>query len=165
MAEDSSLEIERKFLVAQMPSLNGLARKNIMQGYFTQPDDSAEIRLRRANDECFITVKSKGDIQRMEHETPITPLQFSVLWPATAGRRFEKTRWVGQLADGHCFELDLFGGALSDLKLVEVEFDSLDAARRFHAPAWFGEEVSSNPLFKGQAIAMRARETAADPAP
>ena len=39
-------------------------------------------------------------------------------------------------------ELDIFEGDLAPLMLVEVEFDSEDAANSFSPPDWFGEDVT-----------------------
>ena len=41
-------------------------------------------------------------------------------------------------------ELDVFEGDLAPLTLVEVEFDSVDAANEFTAPDWFGEDVTES---------------------
>ena len=37
---DNPVEIERKFLVAELPSLDGVDSKKIRQGYVTVPSDS-----------------------------------------------------------------------------------------------------------------------------
>ena len=37
-----------------------------------------------------------------------------------------------------------FEGDLAPLTLVEVEFDSVDAANEFTAPDWFGEDVTES---------------------
>ena len=146
-------EIERKFLVAVCPALDGVTSEAVRQGYVTGPDDSVEVRLRQKGCGYFLTVKSSGTVQRAEHETAITSVQFETLWPATAGRRIEKTRYTGTLPDGLIFELDIFRGALAPLILVEVEFATLDAANAFTAPDWFGADVTADKRFKNGALA------------
>lgn len=146
-------EIERKFLVAACPALDGVTSHAVRQGYVTGPGDSVEVRLRQKGEGYFLTVKSDGTVQRAEHETAITAEQFETLWPATTGSRIEKTRYTGTLPDGLIFELDIFGGALAPLMLVEVEFAALDAAKAFTAPDWFGADVTSDKRFKNRALA------------
>ncbi|WP_071673425.1 CYTH domain-containing protein [Nioella nitratireducens] len=148
-------EIERKFRVVSCPALDGLRAEAVRQGYLTGPDDSVEVRLRQKGDGYFLTVKSGGTIERSEHETAITADQFQTLWPATSGSRIEKTRYVGALADGRVFELDIFDGVLAPLMLVEVEFPSLDAADAFAPPDWFGADVTADKRFKNKALATQ----------
>jgi len=148
-------EIERKYLVARCPPLDGLASETVRQGYITGPEDSVEVRLRQKGQGHFITVKSGGTLERAEYETGIDAARFDALWPATAGRRIEKTRHVGTLPGGEVFELDIFEGALAPLMLVEVEFTSLDAAHAFTAPDWFGADVTEDRRYKNKALATQ----------
>lgn len=151
------MEIERTFLVAGMPDLDGARRDPIRQGYFTRPGDSAQIRLRQKADACSLTVKSGSGRSRDEHEVDISKDQFEALWPATVGRRIRKTRWTGDLDGGLSFELDIFEDALSPLSLVEVEFDRRDQADRFTPPDWFGHEVTDDPAYANAALAAEGR--------
>lgn len=150
----SSQEIERKFLVAQVPKL-GQARKSVVrQGYLTRPEDSAEIRLRQIDTRFFLTLKTGEGKVRVERETEITSAQFDVLWPGTAGRRIEKERWTGPLGNGLSFEYDRFTGDLAPLQLVEVEFGSVAEAQAFEPPPWFGAEVTDDKSYKNKALAV-----------
>ena len=60
------------------------------------------------------------------------------------GRLIEKTRYLIPLDGCLSAELDVFEGDLAPLTLVEVEFDSVDAANEFTAPDWFGEDVTES---------------------
>lgn len=146
-------EIERKFLVATFPD-GELHAVSLHQGYLTTPTDSAELRLRQQGTEYFMTLKSEGGLSRQEYEIQVDVAQFEMLWPATEGRRVEKTRYSGKLPDGQLFELDVFAGYLSPLMLVEVEFLSEDAAQAFIPPPWFGEEVTEDKRYKNKALAL-----------
>lgn len=154
MTADPPVEIERKFLVALLPDLRTLEAVQVRQGYLTRAEDSVEIRLRQMGDAHFMTLKSGAGLLRLEHEVPLDPSQFEALWPATEGRRIEKIRHLGQLEDQRVFELDVFSGQLAPLVLVEVEFDSVEAARRFAPPAWFGTDVTEDKTFKNKVLAM-----------
>lgn len=148
------IEIERKFRVRDLPALETLKAFRVQQGYLTQANDSVEVRLRRAGDQEFMTLKSNGGLERLEYEIAIDRVQFETLWPATQNRRVEKTRHVGRLPGGEIFELDVFTGHLAPLIVVEVEFASRDAAEIFTAPDWFGTEVTADARFKNKALAM-----------
>jgi adenylate cyclase len=153
MTENSPVEIERKFLVATLPNLQVLEAVQVRQGYLTAVEDSVEVRLRQSGDACFVTLKSGSGVQRSEYEITIGRSQFGVLWPATDGRRIEKTRYQGRLGDQLVFELDVFSGDLAPLTFVEVEFTSVEAASDFVPPGWFGKEVTDDKRFKNKALA------------
>ena len=146
-------EIERKFLV-DGPVPDGLPAKPILQGYLTLATDSVEIRLRQKGDDYSLTIKSDGGLTREEREVAIEAAQFQSLWPATEGRRVEKTRHLGTLPGGQVFEFDVFSGHLAPLMLVEVEFPSEEAARAFVPPTWFGKEVTEDKRYKNKALAL-----------
>jgi adenylate cyclase len=147
-------EIERKFLVPALPDLAGAVKTDLRQGYITSPEDSVEVRLRQSDQACFLAVKSGEGMVRTERETIISAEQFDALWPATAGRRIEKTRWTGRLNDTLCYELDVYAGALAPLLTVEVEFDSEQEAAAFVMPEWFGPEVSADKRFRNKSLAL-----------
>lgn len=149
-----SMEIERKFLVADLPDLSAAQNALVRQGYLTSPDDSTELRLRQKNDKFYLTLKGKGALARVEREAEISGDQFNTFWPETAGRRVEKTRYTGSLPDGRIFELDMFQGDLAPLCLVEVEFASEAEARNYVPPAWFGTDVTEDKRYKNKMMAI-----------
>ncbi|MHA3976675.1 CYTH domain-containing protein [Halovulum sp. GXIMD14794] len=151
----TEIEIERKFLVRQMPDLSNARSEAVRQGYLTLPEDSVELRLRQKGARFFLTLKSGDGLARQEREVPIDAAQFDRLWPATEGRRIEKERWTGGLPGGLVFELDVFAGAHAPLRLVEVEFPSEDAARSFTPPDWLGTEVTSDKRYGNKVMALR----------
>jgi len=147
------MEIERKWLV-ELPSdqsLNAPAQR-IDQGYLAIEPDGTEARIRRKEDHYFLTVKSAGALTRAEYEIELSLEQFATLWPATEGRRVEKTRYA---SDG--IELDLYAGALEGLILAEVEFTSEAEAAAYVAPVWFGAEVTDDRRYKNHSLAVHGR--------
>ncbi len=147
-------EIERKFLVRDLPDLSSAKRTVVRQGYITHPTDAVELRLRQKNDDFVMTFKSGEGTVRTEREAAISQAQFDTFWPETDGRRVEKIRWSAVLPDGATFELDVFEGALAGLTLVEVEFDTIEAADAFQPPAWFGADVTDDKRFKNKNMAV-----------
>ncbi len=155
---DQHIEIERKFLVKTLPDLGNAQKMYIHQGYLTDSNDSIEVRLRRKDDQYFITVKSGSGMVRAERETSIDQHQFDTLWPETQGKRIEKNRWEGKLETQQTYELDVFLGALESLMLVEVEFSSLEEADNFAPADWFGREVTVDKCYKNKALAMNPQD-------
>jgi CYTH domain-containing protein len=149
------VEIERKFLVDRRPSDINLTSAALKQGYLVIGDDG-EARIRDAGGAFTLTVKSRGSLSREEHEIPLSREQFDELWPATLGRRVEKTRHEFAL-DGMAAALDIFEGDLDGLVTVEVEFPSLAAARAFVPPEWFGREVTGDASYKNASLAVHGR--------
>jgi len=145
-------EIERKFLVDRLPAeLDDEAGDEIEQGYLAIGDD--EIRVRRRGDAHVLTVKRGSGLARDEVEIPLTREAFSELWPLTAGRRVEKTRLMTSV-EGETAEVDVYRGALAGLLTVEVEFADAEAAGAFSPPRWFGSEVTGDPKYSNQALAV-----------
>lgn len=151
-----AVEIERKFLVERVPEAAlEWPGERISQGYVAIADD-VEVRLRRRGGRCLETVKRGSGLRRVELEVELSGEQLETLWPATEGRRVVKTRRVGEV-DGVRVELDVFEGDLDGLVVAEVEFASLDAARSFRPPTWFGREVTDDPRYANRALALRGR--------
>ena len=144
-------EIERKFLVAEMPRVES-GRTEIEQGYLAL-DEKAEVRLRRAGDELFLTAKSGHGEVREEAEVEIEPEAFAALWPLTAGRRVRKMRRYVLLGGSRRAELDVYAGALEGLRTVEVEFGSREEADHFPPPPWFGAELTGDDRYANRSLA------------
>jgi len=144
------MEIERKWLVERPSdeSLNAPSER-IDQGYLAIEPDGHEARVRRKEDHYFLTVKSSGGLARAEYEIELSFEQFASLWPATEGRRIEKTRYA---ANG--IELDLYTGSLEGLIVAEVEFTTEDEAAAYVAPPWFGAEVTEDRRYKNHSLAV-----------
>lgn len=156
---DVGVEIERKFLVPELPP--GLERSQstrIDQGYLAIADDGTEVRVRRRDGETLLTVKGGAGRSRTEEEIVIDAERFARLWPLTAGRRIEKTRYLIP-AEDLGIELDVYSGALTGLFVAEVEFPSETAADLFEPPEWFGAEVTDDARFKNQRLASEGAPT------
>ena len=113
-----NIEIERKFLLSALPQ--GLPDgQEIRQGYLSVSDP--EVRVRQMDSRFFVTKKTGDGLTREESEAEVTEQVFNILWPATEGRRVEKTRYSVTAADGTIWELDDYRGNLSGLFTAEVE--------------------------------------------
>lgn len=148
-------EIERKFLVTQIPDRLGPGVA-LRQGYLAE-DGAVTLRIRLTDGRALLTVKAGSGLVRTEVEVPIDADDAEQLWPHTEGRRIEKTRHRIELGPGGpVAELDRYAGALEGLVTVEVEFADRAAADAFVPPPWFGVELTGVPGWSNAELARRA---------
>jgi CYTH domain-containing protein len=133
------MEIERKFLIKKMPKLECFDMHQIEQGYLcTHP----VVRIRRSDDNYYLTYKGSGLLAREEYNLPLTAEAYEHLKPKADGRIIAKKRYLIPLPGDLTLELDVFEDDLAPLVLAEVEFESEEAARAFQPPEWLGEDVT-----------------------
>lgn len=146
------VEIERKYLIRRLPeNLSQYQCKKIAQGYIcTNPI----VRIRKSDDEYYLTYKGKGLMAREEYNLPLTQEGYEHMLPKIDGRLIEKSRYLIPLDGKLTAELDIFEGDLAPLIIVEVEFDSLDAANSFIPPEWFGEDVTESRKYHNSNLAL-----------
>ena len=137
------MEIERKFLITSPEQLpfdpKEFPSRQIEQGYLCI---SPVVRIRRDNDDYFLTYKSKGLMVREEYNLPLTAEAYAHLRAKADGRIITKTRYVIPLENGLTLELDIFHGDLAPLILAEIEFPDEQSARAYQPPKWLGEDVT-----------------------
>ena len=151
--KNSHLEIERKFLIKEMPrALDRFPHHEIAQGYLAVGRDKSHVRLRRKGDVCSLTFKRGPARAREEREIRLSQGQFAALWPATAGSRLTKTRYDVPWRN-RTIEIDIYRGSNDGLVVAEVEFPDEKSCRAFRPPAWLGEEVSGNPYYSNVKLA------------
>ena len=112
--------------------------------------------MRRIGEGSFLTVKRGSGLERLEEEIEITEEQFDALWPATEGRRLAKRRFYVPL-DERTAEVDVYGGGLTGLITAEVEFGSVAESEEFDPPPWFGDEITGDPRYANQVLAVAGR--------
>lgn len=142
-------EIERKYLVRTPPKdLSAFPLHNIEQGYLcTDP----VVRIRRQDDEYFLTYKSKGLMIREEYNLPLTEEAYLHLRTKTDGRLISKRRYLIPYGP-YTIELDHFSSPKEGLFLAEVEFADEKEALAFTPPDWFGEDVTASPMYHNSSL-------------
>ncbi len=137
------MEIERKFLITKLPDdLNSYPYHIIEQGYLnTDP----VLRVRRQDDEYYLTYKGKGFLAREEYNLPLTREAYDHLVAKADGNIIRKKRYLIPISDSDLtIELDIFEDPFSPLIIAEVEFTSIEEAESFTPPAWFKEDVTND---------------------
>ena len=148
----TTVERERKFLVAGDPPIEGDG-DHIRQGYVAIDIHVAARVRERSGAEPVLTIKAGSGATRTELEWILEPERFDALWPLAEGRCIDKTRYEAPLGD-HTAEIDIFGGDLEGLRLVEVEFADEETMAAFEPPEWFGPEVTDDDSYSNARLAV-----------
>lgn len=144
------MEIERKFLIKQLPqNLQDYPHHHIEQGYLCT---SPVVRIRREDETYTLTYKSKGLLSREEYNLPLTPDSYSHLKTKTDGIMIEKTRYRIPEKNHLTIELDIFHGVYQGLMLAEVEFSSEEEAKAYQPPSWLGEDVTYSSRYHNSSL-------------
>ncbi len=147
------MEIERKFLVRQLPAtLKSYPSRQICQAYLcTDP----VVRVRRDNEEYYLTYKGKGFLAREEYNLPLNREAYEKLSSKADGNIISKTRYLIPIEDSDLtIELDVFDAPFAPLILAEVEFESIDDAKAFTPPDWFGEDVTEDKRYSNSYLSQ-----------
>jgi len=135
------VEIERKFLIKGIPdNIEKYDYHEIEQAYLTT---NPVIRVRKSDDEYYMTYKGKGFISREEYNLPLTKEAYDTLKSKADGKIISKKRVLIPYQK-YMIELDIFKGDYEGLVFAEVEFDSEEEAKAFEKPDWFLEDVTED---------------------
>ena len=134
-------EIERKFLVKEIPAnLNEYPYHMLEQGYLnTDP----VVRVRKEDDTYYLTYKGRGYIEKEEYNLPLNEDAYRHLLAKADGNIISKKRHLIPCPP-YTIELDVFEAPFAPLVIAEVEFPSLEEAKAFTPPEWFGEDVTGD---------------------
>ncbi|MBP3603487.1 MAG: CYTH domain-containing protein [Lachnospiraceae bacterium] len=139
------MEIERKFTVKELPAdLEQYPCLVIEQAYLnTDP----VIRIRRQNDDYYLTYKGKGLLAREEYNLPLNKEAYEHLRTKADGNIISKKRYVIPAEGSLNIELDIFEEPFKPLVIAEVEFPDIETANAYVMPHWFLEDVTNNPAY------------------
>lgn len=148
-----NLEIERKFLVNELPeNLSEYRHHIIEQAYLcTEP----VVRVRRQDDDYYMTYKGKGLMVREEYNLPLNKTAYQHLLEKADGNIIRKTRYLIPTEQELTIELDVFDAPFAPLVLAEVEFPSEQMANRFQMPLWFKEDVTDDTQYHNSNMSKR----------
>ena len=134
------MEIEKKYLLKQLPDFENFKHHKIEQAYLcTDP----VVRVRREDETYYMTYKGRGMLVREEYNLPLNKEAYEHLKAKADGNVIGKIRYLVPLNDtGLIAEVDVFDEPFAPLVMAEVEFESEEQAAAFVAPDWFGEEVT-----------------------
>ncbi|MBO0903208.1 CYTH domain-containing protein [Jiella sonneratiae] len=145
-------EIERKFLVTG-DGWRGLATAaaRYEQFYlFAGADRSLRVRIADGRS-ARLTLKTGRGLSRGEFEYDIPLDDAEALRETALGAVVAKTRHFVP-SGGHTIEVDVYEGALAGLVTAEIELE--DEAERFDRPDFLGREVTDEPAYLNQTLAL-----------
>ena len=147
------MEIERKFLISSLPeNLDSYEHHQIEQGYLcTEP----VVRIRKEDENYYMTYKSKGLMVREEYNLPLTKEAYYHMKEKADGIVICKTRYLIPLTDKLTIELDHFHNEYEGLYLAEVEFESEEEANAFIPPHWFKEDVTCDGRYHNSTMSKK----------
>ena len=144
-------EIERKFLVRDIDFLKNAQGSLYRQGYLSHQIDG-NIRVRRAGDHGYITIKSRMEgCSRHEFEYEIPAEEADELMQLFCSQIVEKTRYLVPF-EGKTWEVDIFAGDNEGLIIAEIELESEDETFTF--PDWVGAEVTQDGRYFNSQLAQ-----------
>ena len=148
----NNMEIEKKFIPKYLPEeIKNAVCHEIEQAYL---NTAPVIRIRKSDDDYYLTYKGGGKMVRKEYNLPLNKESYYHLLEKADGNIITKKRFEIPLSCGLVAELDVFEGKFEGLVLVEVEFESVEAANEFVAPEWFGEDVTSDGRYHNSYLSM-----------
>ena len=131
-----------------------LSEQRIEQTYLAI-DDSQEVRVRRIKDKLTSqttythTFKLGNGIKREEIEYSISESIYNQLVKAFGYVPLTKNRITAKW-NGRIIEIDIYDQI--DLAVLEVEFESFEAANAFDPPLWFGKDISSDRQYSNKKV-------------
>lgn len=137
-------EIERKWWVKTMPDLTGLTPLQD-ERYYLFADDTVSLRFQQRGD--------RFELERMETVRELTRTQAKLAIGAAEFNALKKVATGPLVRDSYLIRpadpqitLKVYRGLFEGLVRIEVEFTSLELAKNFTIPDWFGEEMTDSPL-------------------
>ena len=153
------MEIERKFTIKKLPeNLNQYTCLTIEQAYLnTDP----VVRIRRQDDQYYLTYKGKGLLVREEYNLPLNQDSYYHLLKKADGNVISKKRYIipishptftsdyGKNIDQFSLnvELDIFDIPFDPLIIAEFEFPDETMANSFLPLDWFDQDVTHDPAY------------------
>ena len=158
------MEIERKFTIKKLPeNLSQYTCLMIEQAYLnTDP----VVRIRRQDDQYYLTYKGKGLLTREEYNLPLNRDSYYHLREKADGNVISKKRYVIPISHPRFtseytinidqislnVELDVFDAPFAPLVIAEVEFPDETMANAFLPLDWFDQDVTHDPAYHNSSL-------------
>ena len=149
-----ALEIERRFfVVSEAWQVLSIKKEQLDQGYLSEGKDAVVVRVRRSQDQAWLTLKAPTTDPEIRHEFEYTiPVADAEALLALTPRRVEKTRHHLNCPGGD-WVVDVFAGANAPLVIAEVERS--DPQAPLTIPPWCGEEITGRGELSNAALAVK----------
>jgi CYTH domain-containing protein len=148
------MEIERKFTIKKLPeNLDSYPCHLIEQAYL---NTNPVVRVRRQDEEYYMTYKGKGLMAREEYNLPLNKEAYYHLREKADGNIISKKRYVIPIEQTDlCVELDVFDEPFAPLIIAEVEFPDEKTAEAFQMLDWFSQDVTNDPAYHNSNLSKK----------
>jgi CYTH domain-containing protein len=148
------MEIERKFTIKKLPeNLDSYPCHLIEQAYL---NTNPVVRVRRQDEEYYMTYKGKGLMAREEYNLPLNKEAYYHLREKADGNIISKKRYVIPIEQTDlCVELDVFDEPFAPLIIAEVEFPDEETAEAFQMLDWFSQDVTNDPAYHNSNLSKK----------
>ena len=143
-------EVERKFLVKEMPDVFGIQPSHY-ERYILFSGKDFGLRIQAKNGKYEIERKcEESELSRSSQVLEVSNDEFQALKKCAIG---ETVRDGYALPGDPAVSIKVYGGKFKGLRRAEIQFESEEEAKRFSAPPWMGKEITSTPLGKDSKLA------------
>lgn len=150
-----SSEIERKFLVKELPHLDATTSK-VYERYFLETGPT-EKRIQKVGDKYFYEEKSEiSELERSrDQKKEISEEEFNNLKQGSEGplirERFD-------ISSNPKISIQIYRNNFEGLVRAEVEFNSKEEATAFQPLPWMGKEITGLPIARDSALLGLSRD-------
>lgn len=142
-------EIERKWIVKQLPDLPALITQTPLQyeRHFLFNQDGIEVRVQRKGDKYEFERKVEtSELTRVGQKFEISQAEFEMFKQHSIGSIERESYQLGEVS------IKVYKGKHAGLIRAEVEFESEEAAKAYEPPEWCGAEITASELGKDKLL-------------
>jgi len=148
-------EIERKFLVSELPDISILKRYT-SERYLLQSSGELEERITHSGDKYFYERKRIiSDTERTREKREISESEFNGLKARAYGRLVRDTLLIREHPKT---VIQVYKEEYEGLVRVEVEFETQDDADQFKPDTWMGREITGTLIARDSSLGRMTRE-------
>ncbi len=138
-----SNEIERKFLIKEMPDISNLKSLSY-ERYFLFRNPSVEIRIQKKGDKYeFERKTTESNLSAKKYKFELTKEEFEKLKKQSNESIIRESYKISETPE---ITIKIYQGKFEGLKRIEVEFSDEKEAQEFHPLEWFGKEITNSSL-------------------
>jgi CYTH domain-containing protein len=146
------IELELTYLAKYLPTdLAEFEAKEMIDIYIPKENEHPKLRIRKNGDKLEMTKKYvvvAGDASKQIEETIILSKEEYEALSSLDGKKTEKRRYLYPYK-GRMAEIDVFGGDLDGLVIVDFEFETEIEKEKFEMPEFCLAEVTQETVLAG----------------
>lgn len=141
------MEIERKFLVNELPDLSHIEPVHF-ERYYLNVSDGVEERIQKTNDKYSYEKKVLiNELSRSTEKNEITENEFENLKQGSSRAVVRDSYELNS-----SLSIKIYHGDFEGLVRAEVEFASVEEALHYQPESWMGNEITNTPLGKDSSL-------------